>query len=299
MTYNNERKAVANEVKNFHNALKPIYNLCSSYINEYCIQFSSKVENYRLNYHSHEDYANTFESFRLFGRGTAQLLNRLFKVYNPEQQDAVFENKRHIFLILNAAVRIMQSVVELGYAVSKDLKMRSFGDLSNTCIGNGIAEAQCKRRVKLKSNVHVTEAQHNVLLNRLKNRKCRLIPYAETGYLESLMQWCVKNRNNNTLTSYCQLTADFIKAKELVFSKQNENLLQLADLDNILTIWSNFREEHLKLILQNYITLSDFSLISCLEKFLEEQHELMLDLTKRRSQLQTILEEGTLEAIKL
>lgn len=299
MTYNNERKTVANEVRSFQTALKPIYNLCSSYINEYCIPFSNTVENYRLNYHSHEDYANAFESFRVFGKGTAQLLNRLFKVFNPEQQDAVYENKRHIFNIINSAVRVMHSVVELGYAVSNELKLKAFGDLSDTCVGNGIAEPQCKRRAKLRANVHVTEAQHNVLLNRLQDRKCRLVPYAETGYLESLMQWCVKNRNNNSLTSYCQLTADFIKAKELVFNKQNENLVQLGDLNNILAIWETFRAEHLKLILQNYITLSDSTMISCLEKFLEEQHDLMLELTKKRTELQTILEEGTLEAIKI
>lgn len=298
--YKNLKDEINTKVKNFNDSLRPIYNLCGTYTSEYCNPFLSNVNEYRLNYHSQDAYNAVFESFVRFGKGTAHLLDRILGVYNVEQQDAVYEAKRNLFILVESAIQVLNAVLELGYAVSKDMGLKSFGgDINDTCAGNGISENQCRRSKIMARNIYVSEARHNVLRDRLKNKKCRLVPYAETGYLEELSEWCVKNSNNSVTSNYCSLVTEFITSKEQVMSKQNEKMLQICDIDLLLSTWKSFRSELLNLVLQNYIILSNSVLVSCLEKFIEEQHDLMMMMIAKRNAIQTKTEEGLLEDLQI
>lgn len=298
--YKDLRDEISARVKRFGDNMRPIYNLCNTYTSEYCNPFMASANEYRFNYHNQNAYNAVYDSFVTFGKGTAQLLNRVLSVYNTEQQDAVYEAKRNLFVLVESAIQVLQAVLELGYAVSQEIGLKTFGgDIQDTCAGNGITDNQCRRSKLMAKNIYVSEAKHNVLSNRMQQKKCRLVPYAETGYLEELNEFCIRNSNNSVTSNYCSLVSEFIKAKEFVMGKQNEQMLQAADIDHLLATWRVFREELLKIVLQNYLILSNSVKVSCLEKFIEEQHDLMLMMIEKRNAIQTKVEEGVLEDLQI
>lgn len=296
--YKKERTAVDKAIRDFNEKLKPIYELCQNndYLTLHCYPFATAAEEFSSNFGSQDHYAAVFKAFTVFGTGSAVILNKIMSVFNVEQQEAVYDSRRSIFIIIDAAVNIMRTVLALGYASSTEIARKNFGgDIGDTCVGNGMTPNQCMRKVRIKAdNIYVSEGKYNVTRDRLTTRRCRLSPYAETGYLEELKDWCAQG-TNSVLSNFCSLTSEFIRAKEMVMSRQNDRVLQGKEITGLLSVWNVFREQLLRTVLQNYIILNNSSKVSCLEKFIEEQHDLMLALIRKRHQIETAAEETILE----
>lgn len=69
-------------------------------------------------------------------------------------------------------------------------------------------------------------------------------------------------------------------------NKQNERILTIADIERLLSTWTSYRPMLLDFTLGNFLILSQSVLVSCLEKFLEEQHALMLSMRELKTKLE-------------
>lgn len=82
-------------------------------------------------------------------------------------------------------------------------------------------------------------------------------------------------------------------------SKQNERILTIADIERLLSTWTSYRPMLLDFTLGNFLILSQSILISCLEKFLEEQHALMLTMRELKIKLEQMQTDPLYEDLQM
>lgn len=286
---------VTEEFNSFSESLKPIYSICNKFVRDSVEPFMTAVEAYRLNYRSNKYYNEVYKKFNNFGQGVAELLDRLLSVYNVDQQNTVYTYKRHIFDLIEASTKLLATTLDLAHAASKEVEMQKFGSINDTCVGNNVPESSCSRTPKIRSNIYISQARYRVLKNRMRAKSCRLRPYAENGYLAALSEWCSKSVNNTSIVSFCAQTTVFMSTKQNVMLKQSSKTLMSEDIVSLFNSWKTFRPLLLSLVLKNYLLLSNTLLVSCLEKFLEEQHDLIMMMLSIYAKMQTLREEQLLD----
>lgn len=285
------QRTIEQKIEVFVNLTRPLFDLCAQYVPTFCDPMLNAVRKYSINYRSNDMYRIVHQSFRHYGLGTANLLNRVLRIHNPQTQNSVFTHRRQIFKLLAASGDIMAAVLELAYATSTQNRYRELGSIEDTCIGRNIPEKTCSRKIGGGGGgggqIHVPERRYYLLQQSLQtSKKCRLAPYAEEGYLMSLKEWCQKNGNNNVMANFCSWTTEMITVKETIMNKQNERILTIADIERLLSTWTSYRPMLLDFTLGNFLILSQSVLVSCLEKFLEEQHALMLSMRELKTKLE-------------